>query len=134
MYVCTYMYIDVHMQNMTRQAQIKRRIAHHTHNQSYTYTYVGVCRCIYMHIQHAKTSYNFSFCAQMRGEFHFWGWNSILRLNPSLFQVSYSLCMEDGTSAWKNARTGEVVDLTHAEIKVCARVCIYIYVYVHMYI
>jgi hypothetical protein len=57
----------------------------------------------------------------MRGEFHFWGWNSILRLNPSLFQVSYSLCDAQKVSAWKNATNGMPVDLSNARIKVFAR-------------
>ncbi len=70
---------------------------------------------------------------QMRGEFHFWGWNSILRLNPSLFQVSYSLCDAQKVSAWKNATNGRPINLSNARIKVRVCVCVCLYVRIHLY-
>lgn len=41
---------------------------------------------------------------RVRGEFIFWGWNSMLKLMPPLFQMPASFCNDDGTSVLINAR------------------------------
>lgn len=50
---------------------------------------------------------------EMRGEFHFWGWNSQLNLHPALFQVKYSLC-EAGIFRWTRASTGLPIHLNNS--------------------
>ena len=51
--------------------------------------------------------------SEMRGEFHFWGWNSQLNLHPPLFQVRYRLCNK-GVFAWTRADTGLPVHLNES--------------------
>lgn len=50
--------------------------------------------------------------SHVRGEFHYWGLNSVLLVVPPRTWLNFSFCFEDGTATLKNARNGTLIDLS----------------------
>ena len=64
--------------------------------------------CAYLLHNDDMACYKYS---HLRGEFHFWGFNSALQLVDPLFTVEVSFCDVAGVSQVVNARTNAAVDL-----------------------
>ena len=70
-----------------------------------------VPECGLVRLKNASRDFSCFRYSHVRGEFHFWGYNSVLKLLPPLIESDVSFCSQDGRLRITNAATGNPVGL-----------------------